>query len=157
MQNVLFVCLGNICRSPAAEGVFLSKIQEKGLENEFKVDSAGTSAYHIGEPADQRMGRAASKRGIALPSRARQFKREDFDEFDHILVMDHDNYEDVTRLTDDPEKIRKVRMLREYDGDNGRTGSVPDPYFGGSDGFEEVLDILDHSVENLIESLRHQS
>ena len=156
MKKVLFVCLGNICRSPAAEGVMMHKLREKGLTGDYQIDSAGTSSYHIGEPPDSRMTFAARQRGIELNSQARRFLENDFDEFDHILVMDHENLEDVSLLGGGDE-LKKVNLLREFDPASNGDLNVPDPYFGGAQGFDDVLDILDRSVENLIDFLERQN
>lgn len=150
-MNVLFVCLGNICRSPAAEGVLLHLIQEKGLSNSFEVDSAGTSSVHSGERADPRMREHALKRGIELPSRARQFKREDFKHFDSIVVMDDSNYRNVVGLAEnntDNEKVIKMSSFCPLSGES----EVPDPYYGGAAGFEKVLDMVTEGSENLLKS-----
>ena len=152
--SVLFVCLGNICRSPAAEGVFTHLVNSQNLASEFTIDSAGTCDHHIGERADKRMREAASKRGIELTSRGRQFVKEDFKKFDHIIVMDNSNLEDVLSLTGSVEDKKKVSKLTdnltrftEYD-------HIPDPYYGGQDGFELVLDLLENSCSNLLNKIK---
>ncbi|MCF8059428.1 MAG: low molecular weight phosphotyrosine protein phosphatase [Bacteriovoracaceae bacterium] len=150
-MKVLFVCLGNICRSPAAEGVFLHLIQEKGLSNSFEVDSAGTSSVHSGERADPRMREHALKRGIELPSRARQFKREDFKHFDSIVVMDDSNYRNVVGLAENNTDIEKVIKMASFCPLSGES-EVPDPYYGGAAGFEKVLDMVTEGSENLLTS-----
>jgi protein-tyrosine phosphatase len=150
--KVLFVCLGNICRSPAAEGAFLHIVREAGLEDEFVTDSAGTGAWHVGEQADERMRRAAARRGITLPSVARQVTRGDFDRFDLIVAMDSTNLATLERLA--PSAHRgKIRLFREFDPESGG-GDVPDPYYGGPDGFEEVLDIVTRTARALLDELR---
>lgn len=139
--RLLFVCLGNICRSPSAENIMRHLVTEKGLDGEIVCDSAGTSSYHIGAAPDRRMRSAASKRGIELVGQARQFRRQDFEDFDLILAMDRDNYRDI--LACDPEgKYRdKVRLMcdfcRQFD-----EKEVPDPYYGGPAGFDHVIDLL---------------
>ncbi len=155
MKKVLFVCLGNICRSPAAEGVMQKKIRERSLDEQYKIDSAGTSSFHIGEPPDPRMAYAADQREIALESRARQFIYDDFKDFDLILAMDEENFEDIS-LKGSTKDMEKVRLLREFDPEANGNLSVPDPYYGGAQGFDDVLDMLERSVENLIDFLERQ-
>ena len=152
--RVLFVCLGNICRSPAAEGVFLHLLAQEGLEDRFVVDSAGTGGWHVGKPADQRMRAAAERRGIQLPSRARQLEAGDLSSFDHILTMDASNLADVQALAREvggsSAKIEPmVRYCRRIE-----AIEVPDPYYGGPDGFEHVLDLLDDACRGLLDELR---
>lgn len=151
MTRVLFVCLGNICRSPAAEGVFLQLLDEAGLTGAFEVDSAGTGSWHLGEPADRRMREAASRRGIALPSRARKVSSEDFSHFDVILAMDADNLATLRRLAP-PEAREKITLFRHFDPD-APDADVPDPYYGDADGFDEVLDIVTRTGRVLLASL----
>ena len=155
MINLCFVCLGNICRSPTAEGVMLHLLEENGLSDQVAVDSAGTGAYHTGEPADARSARAALKRGVELPSRARQFKAADFERFDYVLAMDTSNFRNLEALA--PGRYAdKLFLLRDFDPQAAKGSSVPDPYYGGERGFEEVLDqcfagcqgLLDHLVAN---------
>lgn len=138
--RVLFVCLGNICRSPAAEGVFQRLLDEAGLSDAFTVDSAGTGAWHEGELPDRRMRRAAAQRGIALTSIARQVTERDFDHFDHVLAMDGANLRDLRAMAPSAHH-GKIRLFRDLDPD-GRGADVPDPYYGGPAGFDEVLDIV---------------
>jgi len=154
-QRLLFVCLGNICRSPAAEGVFLHLIAREGLEDQFVVDSAGTGGWHAGNPADRRMRAAAERRGIHLPSRARQIELADFSAFDRILTMDDDNLRDVQSLARElggrPGLARIEPMTshcRHYP-----DREVPDPYYGGEQGFEHVLDLLEDACAGLLETL----
>ena len=151
-QRLLFVCLGNICRSPAAEGVFLHLLAREGLDDQFVVDSAGTGSWHVGKPADRRMLAAADKRGIVLPSRARQIEAADLGRFDRILTMDNDNLAAVQALAPGTEQalIEPItRHCRQF-------GSleVPDPYYGGEDGFEQVLDLLEDACGGLLDRLR---
>jgi protein-tyrosine phosphatase len=151
-KKLLFVCLGNICRSPAAEGVFLHLLREAGIESEFEVDSAGTGGWHAGESADRRMRAAAQKRGVHLPSVARQVRPADFERFDLILAMDSDNQSSL--LASAPPAARhKVRLFRDWD-DQGRGEDVPDPYYGGPEGFDLVLDIVTRSGRALLAELR---
>lgn len=150
--RVLFVCLGNICRSPAAEGVFKSMVQKAGLESEVVIDSAGTSGYHNGEPADERMREHASRRGYKLDTLSRQFIKEDFDIFDQILVMDEKNLRDVLAMANG-DQSSKVKMFTDYCQQHVVT-YVPDPYFGGPQGFERVLDIAEDGCENLLAKIQ---
>jgi protein-tyrosine phosphatase len=150
-MRILFVCLGNICRSPAAEGVFLHLLEEAGLHDRFTVDSAGTGAWHLGERADPRMREAADRRGIALPSVARQISRHDFETFDRIFAMDASNLAALRRLAR-PEHRAKIRLFRDLDPE-APGEDVPDPYYGGPDGFEEVLDIVTRTARALIDDL----
>lgn len=152
--NILFVCLGNICRSPAAEGIFAHQIKEKGLSEFYAWDSAGTSAYHHGEKADARMREHAQKRGIILESRSRAFKFIDFAEFDYIITMDDLNFRDVCNVAkDDADKAKVKKMVSYcYKFDDS---VVPDPYYTGADGFEHVLDMLEEGCSNLIDELEN--
>jgi protein-tyrosine phosphatase len=154
-QRLLFVCLGNICRSPAAEGVFLHLIAREGLEDRFLVDSAGTGGWHAGNPADRRMRAAAERRGIHLPSRARQIALADFTAFDRILTMDDDNLRNVRSLARElgerPGLARIEPMTSHCRLHQAR--EVPDPYYGGEQGFEQVLDLLEDACAGLLETL----
>lgn len=150
--SILFVCMGNICRSPTAEGVFRHVVEEAGLADRIKVDSAGTHAYHIGEPADRRARAAAERRGISLEGIvARRVRGEDFAGFDYIVAMDRLNH--VTLVDQaDAEHHDKIRLFLEYSA--GREDDVPDPYYGGSAGFERVLDLVEEASRGLLETLR---
>lgn len=150
--RVLFVCLGNICRSPAAEGVFKAYVEKSGLTKEIVIDSAGTSGYHEGEAADERMRDHASRRGYKLDTPSRQFKKEDFKTFDQILVMDEKNLRDVLALASDAD-ANKVKMFTDYCKKH-EVNFVPDPYFGGPKGFERVLDIVEDGCENLLAKIQ---
>ncbi|SDU25886.1 low molecular weight protein-tyrosine-phosphatase [Geopseudomonas guangdongensis] len=153
-MRVLFVCLGNICRSPTAEGVMRHRLQQAGLAAQVAVDSAGTAAWHIGKAPDPRTCAAAAQRGYRLHElRARQVQAEDFARFDLILAMDHDNLRELQRLRPDSAGAELDLLLR-------RGGlaehEVPDPYYGGSDGFERVLDLVESACERLIEQIRER-
>jgi protein-tyrosine phosphatase len=140
--NVLFVCLGNICRSPMAEGIFAHLVKEAGLSSYIGCDSAGTSDYHIGELPDPRMRETARRYGLTLTHRARQLRAADFREFDYILAMDESNWTNITRHPGyQPEYSRKVSLLRTHDEDTGDL-NVPDPYYCGPEGFELVYHML---------------
>lgn len=155
--SVLFVCLGNICRSPAAEGVFLDLIAKKGLFDNYKVDSAGTSGHHQGELADARMRQTASARGLELLSRSRQFVAQDFKKFDYIIVMDDSNYQNVMNLDTHDEYVQKVIKLTDFcDQNYSEFDHVPDPYYGGEEGFELVLNLLDNGCLNLLNYLEEK-
>ena len=154
LKKVLFVCLGNICRSPAAEAIFQKKITDRGLEKSFVVDSAGTGGWHVGNLADLRMRKAALARGINLESRSRQIKQVDLYDFDIILVMDKDNFEAVNSLIPDeldPVKS-KIKFILSYS-KKTKLNEVPDPYYGGDNGFDKVLDLLNDAIDGLLESL----
>jgi protein-tyrosine phosphatase len=149
MTRILFVCLGNICRSPTAEGVMRRLAAEEGVEHEIEIDSAGTGGWHVGAPPDARATEAAARRGITLEGAARRFDpRADFDRFDLILAMDADNMRDLLALAPDGEARGKVRMFLAGDRD------VPDPYYGGDEGFEEVLDLVEEASRLLVDELR---
>tara|TARA_Y100001968_G_scaffold122048_1_gene111087 strand:- start:160 stop:633 length:474 start_codon:yes stop_codon:yes gene_type:complete len=154
VKKVLFVCLGNICRSPAAEGVFKQKIKERDLEKCFVVDSAGTGGWHVGKLADPRMRETALSRDIELTSRSRKIEEEDLYAFDHILVMDNDNLDAVKSLIKDHQNHvnSKIKLILSYS-KKFQLEEVPDPYYGGQDGFDKVLDLLDDAIEGLIDSI----
>ena len=151
-QKILFVCLGNICRSPAAEGVMQKYVDEQGLSDQIFLDSAGTGGWHAGQLADSRMREHAVKRAYDLTSRARQFKLSDFDEFDLILVMDESNRHDLLDLSADLNHQNKVKRMTDYC-QNFDDDEVPDPYYGGDAGFEHVLDLLEDGCSELLKSL----
>lgn len=152
-HRILFVCMGNICRSPTAEGVFRKVLAERAPDLVVAVDSAGTHAYHIGEPPDPRARRAAERRGIDLGGlRARRISLEDFERFDLLLAMDELNRETLLE-TGPAEHHSKVRLMLEFAPHLGRQ-DVPDPYYGGSNGFEYVLDLVEEASLGLLEHLR---
>ena len=150
-KSILFVCMGNICRSPTAEGVFRHHAEQAGLAGRLHIDSAGTHAYHIGEPPDRRARAAAERRGMSLDGiRARRVVAADFERFDYIIAMDEDN---LSHLREDspPEHHGKLRLFLEFTNVGER--EVPDPYYGGSAGFERVLDLVDEASRGLLETL----
>jgi protein-tyrosine phosphatase len=150
--RICFVCLGNICRSPTAEGVMKHLVSEAKLDHRFFIDSAGTGAYHQGERADARSRAAAEQRGFELTSRARQFKAKDFDAFDHVIAMDTRNQRDLLRLAASDDQRDKVQLFRSFE--RGASSlDVPDPYLG-EDGFGEVLDICIAGCRGLLAQLR---
>lgn len=150
--RICFVCLGNICRSPTAEGVMKHLVDEAQLSSRFFIDSAGTGAYHEGERADARSRAAAEQRGVDLTSIARQFKAEDFEKFDLVLAMDRRNQRDLLRLANTDAQRSKVRLFRSFERDAPDL-DVPDPYLG-EDGFGEVFDICVAGCRGLLEALR---
>lgn len=153
--GVLFVCLGNICRSPTAEGVFRERLRRAGLERRVLVDSAGTGGWHVGEPPDPRTRAAAARRGYDLSAlRARQVARDDFRRFDLVLAMDLDNRTSLLRQCPATEQGR-IGLFLSYLPD-ARATEVPDPYDGGVDGFEHVLDLVEAASDGLLESLRRR-
>lgn len=150
--RILFVCMGNICRSPTAEGVFRSAVKKAGKEGHFHIDSAGTHDYHIGKEPDRRTQQAAMKRGYDLSTlRGRQVSREDFERFDLVLAMDHSNLANLHRICP-PEQRHKVSLFLEYSRKFSER-EVPDPYYGGAQGFEHVLDLVEDAAEGLLETL----
>ncbi|HEC17943.1 MAG TPA: low molecular weight phosphotyrosine protein phosphatase [Gammaproteobacteria bacterium] len=154
--KVLFVCMGNICRSPTAEGVFAKQVRDAGLEHLIEIDSAGTHAYHVGEPPDPRAQKTASKRGIDLSSlRARRAVAEDFEVFDYVLAMDRDNQQGLQDICP-PGMEHKLQLFLSY-APNLEHDEVPDPYYGGPLGFERVLDMIEEAAEGLLQDiqLRH--
>jgi protein-tyrosine phosphatase len=154
--GVLFICLGNICRSPLAEGVFRGLVAEAGLEHRVAVDSAGTSDYHTGEAPDPRTVAVAARRGVRLEHAARQITAADLDRFAYIMVMDEQNYGKVRRLADRVRPGTEIRMLRSFDPEADGDLSVPDPYFGGERGFEDVQDMVERACRALLAHVREE-
>lgn len=148
-HKILFVCLGNICRSPSADGVMKAVVDKEGCAEDFFIDSAGTAAYHSGERADARMRKHALSRSYDLLSIARQVTVSDFYDFDYILAMDDSNYIDLERLAPTNEHKKKLYKMASF-AINYQATQVPDPYYGGPDGFELVLDILEDAAEHLL-------
>ena len=153
--SVLFVCMGNICRSPTAQGVFERLVEEAGLETQIVIDSAGTHAYHIGEPPDRRATQAAANRGIDLtPQRARRVHEDDFESFDYVLAMDNSNLEDLRAIC--PVEVRaRIRLLLDF-AEAGQSNEVPDPYYGGAHGFERVLDMVEAGATGLLRDIQQR-
>ncbi len=154
--RLLFVCLGNICRSPTAEGTMRALVREAGLEQAIELDSAGTGGWHVGSAPDERATAAAAGRGVALEGAARRVRAEDFDDFDLILAMDRANLVELRRLAPDGSGREKVRLLREFDPASAADGDldVPDPYYGEGDGFELVLDHVQAACAGLLAQIR---
>ena len=153
---ILFVCLGNICRSPTAEAVMAHLVEEAGLGSEIEIESAGTGDWHVGNDPDERAAAAATARGFAMRSVAQQVRPEDFDRFDMLVAMDRDNVRNLKRLAPSVEAAGKVRLLREFDPTSAGAPDldVPDPYYGGVDGFDHVLDLVEASCAGLLDHLR---
>ena len=154
MVRICFVCLGNICRSPTAEGVFRHHVEREGLDDDVEIDSAGTGGWHVGEPADPRARRAAEARDIEISSRARKFERHDFDRFDYVVAMDRSNRSNLERLARGPDELGKIFLFRSFDPESPNEAEVPDPYYGGDQGFEEVLDMCERASRGLLTHLR---
>jgi len=153
--SVCFVCLGNICRSPTAEGVMRHLVARAQLGSKIEISSAGTAGYHTGELPDRRSRAAALERGIELQSRARQFAAADWDRFDYVLAMDGENFDALAAQA--PRAARsRLRMLREFDPESEPRSDVPDPYYGGADGFEHVLDLCEAACAGLLEHIRRE-
>ena len=151
--RVLFVCLGNICRSPLAEGVFRSLVDEAGLGSQFEIDSAGTGSWHVGERPDARAAMVARDHGVELDSRARQVTEDDLGAFDYVVAMDRDNLRTLERMAASSGADAQIQLLRVYDPDPDGD-EVPDPYYGGVSGFENVYQIVRRSCEGLLAHLR---
>jgi protein-tyrosine phosphatase len=151
--SVLFVCLGNICRSPLAEGVFRHILDEDGLSDRFRVDSAGTGSWHVGESPDHRSVRCAATHGVTLTGHARQVQPEDFRRFGYIVAMDQSNLSHLEVYRDGVGGDAVLYMLREFDPEGGPGAEVPDPYYGGPNGFEEVYGIIDRSCRQLLDHI----
>lgn len=155
MIKILFVCLGNICRSPLAEGLLLKKVTTCCLADSVRVDSCGTSDYHIGELPDERTLKNAEQNGLFLNHRGRQFSADDFRHFNKILVMDNANKQKVLSLARCREDVEKVDLIRSYENDaNLKNQDVPDPYYGGEQGFQEVFNILDRTTDQILKEIQ---
>ncbi len=156
MIRICFVCLGNICRSPTADGVMCHLVDKAGLADQIEVDSAGTGAWHVGEKADARARATAKARGFRLTSRARQVNRDDFDRFDYMIAMDNINHAELLRMAPSAAMRERVFLFRSFDPESADGAEVPDPYYGGDSGFEDVFDICEAACRGLLEYLRHQ-
>jgi protein-tyrosine phosphatase len=153
MLRLCFVCLGNICRSPIGEGVMRHLLEQAGLSDRVEVDSAGTAGYHQGEPPDARARAAGRRFGVDVAGRARQFKAADFERFDYVLAMDRSNFEDLSELVSDDVLRQKLRLLRSFDPASPAGASVPDPYYGGDEDFDDVVRICLAACKPLLDWL----
>lgn len=152
--KILFVCLGNICRSPLAEGIFAHLAEEAGRGSDFEIDSAGLGGWHVGELPDPRSRAVAQAHGIRLDRRARQFERRDFDQYDLIVAMDRENKSDLLSFSNLSSAHRaKIKLLREFDPQADGDLDVPDPYYGRAEGFERVYQMIERSARELLKSL----
>ena len=154
-HRLLFICLGNICRSPAAEGVMKAKVHAAKLDAKFFIDSAGIGDWHVGQLPDSRMRERGARRGYRLDSLARQIRQSDFEDFDLLLVMDRENYRIITSKAPDEESRKKVRMLTDYLQEHKNTDIVPDPYYGDLSDFDYALDLIEDACDGLLEQLLH--
>lgn len=152
-HRLLFICLGNICRSPAAEGVMKAKVHAANLDDQFFIDSAGIGDWHVGQLPDRRMRERGARRGYRFDSHARQIRQSDFDDFDLLLVMDKDNYRIVTSKAPNAEAREKVHMLTDYLQEYKNVATVPDPYYGDLSDFDYALDLIEDACEGLLEAL----
>lgn len=153
--RILFVCLGNICRSPAAQGVMERLVEENGLTDRFEIDSAGTYGGHAGDLPDARMRAHARRRGLDLTHRSRQVRESDFERFDVIMAMDDSNFDRLRRLAPTPETEKKVVRMADYFSHHPWADCVPDPYYDGAEGFENALDLIEDGCHTLLTSLTH--
>ena len=152
--SVLFVCLGNICRSPLAEALFRKVVTDARLESRFRIDSAGTSGYHQGDAPDERTSAVAARRGVTVRGSSRQIVPDDLAAFDYVIVMDRENLGNVEALAREGPGRAAVHLLREFDPEADGDLEVPDPYFGGPSGFEDVHDLVERSAEGLLDHIR---
>ena len=157
-MRLLFVCMGNICRSPTAEAVMRAVVAREGLEGEVEIDSAGIGSWHLGEPPDRRSAAAAKARGIVLDGTARQVTAADFEAYDLLLAADEQNVAALRALAPDDEAAQRIVLLRAFDPASAAAGDleVPDPYYGGADGFDHVIDLVEAACEGLLSSLRDE-
>jgi protein-tyrosine phosphatase len=157
MIRICFVCLGNICRSPTAEAVFQKMVEDRGLAEQYQIDSAGTASYHEGDLADARSREAAGRRGYPIHSRSRPFEPKDFGRFDWVLAMDMDNVRALVEMAPTNAARERVRLLRSFDPTAAKDAIVPDPYYGGPRGFDEVIDICERACRGLLDTLSPES
>jgi len=152
--RVCFVCLGNICRSPTADGVMVSLVEQAGLSDRIEVESAGTSAHHVGEGADRRSAQVARRRGYTLTSRSQQFVDSDWERFDYVLAMDRSNLRNLRRLPGSRSFSGTLVLFRDLDPDSPSGADTPDPYYGGPQGFDDVLDLCERGCSGLLDTIR---
>ena len=153
MFRVMFVCTGNICRSPLAHAVFSQKARKAGLGNRFVIESSGTTAYHEGDQADPRMRKTARAHNVRIDHRARHFSVHDFENYDLILAMDRSNLASLRRMASNGEADGKLKLFRDFDPEASPNAEVPDPYYGGPDGFEHVYEMVDRTCDSLLAEL----
>ena len=153
MKRILFICLGNICRSPAADGIMKHLVAARGLDDEFLIDSAGIGSWHVGQLPDSRMRQCGQRHGYVFDHHARQFSPKDFDRFDYIAVMDHENYQDVARQARSSADRQKIIRMSDYLTRHPGQQTVPDPYYGTERDFEFALELLEDACEGLLQSL----
>lgn len=156
MKSILFLCMGNICRSPAAHCVFQNMVNEAGLTDAFEIESAGTIGFHVGNPPDRRMQQVMRARGIPIIGRSKQLDSFDMEHYDLILAMDKDNRDGARSLARSDAQRAKVKLFCEYCTEHDET-EVPDPYYGGNQGFEHVMDLIEDGCRGLLESLKSKS
>jgi len=156
MVSICFVCLGNICRSPIGESVFRHLVREAGLEGSIVIDSAGTGDWHVGQSPDRRACAAGKRRGIDVAGAARQFTRSDFARFDYVVAMDAANYAALAALSPDAASTKKIHLLRSFDPASPPGASVPDPYYGGPEGFDEVVELCLAACRPLLDLVRRE-
>ena len=154
MKKIVFVCLGNICRSPLAHTIMDDLINKAGLEGDILVDSAGTGGWHVGNPADARMRETAKKNGLTITTRAQQFTADAVTNYDIIFAMDRSNKHDILGLIQGHPEKKKVHLFREFDPQSAGDRDVPDPYYGGQDGFDKVFDIVKRTCKVILEKIR---
>lgn len=154
--RVCFVCLGNICRSPTAEGVFRQLVADAGLSARFEIDSAGTAGYHSGEAPDARARAAGKRAGVVIDGAARQFLAGDFARFDHVIAMDTANLNELRRLSPGSQNAAKLRLLRSFDPVAPKDAPIPDPYYGDDAGFDHVLSLCRTACQHLLEEIRRE-
>lgn len=153
--RILFICLGNICRSPAAEGIMKALVERNGLTQKFLIDSAGTGGWHVGQLPDPRMRKLGTRHGYTFNSRARQFSHEDFSHFDLIVVMDGENYSSVISRAHTEQERAKVVCMADYLTYHPHQATIPDPYYGGEPDFEQVIELLEEACQELLARLTH--
>ena len=156
MIRVCFVCLGNICRSPIGEAVFRHLVNEAELGARIEVESAGTAGYHTGDAPDPRARAAGKRAGIHVGGRAQQFSAKDFERFEYVVAMDSSNLNDLRAIAPSPVAAKKVRLMRSYDPEAPANAPVPDPYYGGDDGFDHVLELCQSAARHLLQRIREE-
>jgi protein-tyrosine phosphatase len=154
--KIMFVCMGNICRSPLAHAVFEDIVKKDEAENAFEIESSGTINYHVGELPDARMRETARRHGITMSHRARQFKKADLDDYDMILAMDKENLANIRKLARSRDQLDKIQLFRNFDPQANDEAEVPDPYYGGEEGFENVFEIVTRTSQHLLTALKSQ-